>query len=146
MRLRLATAAPCLPSAVRVLAGMLAMERCLAAPARAMRDGAVGDVLVERDGVLCGIVTDRDIVVRAIAENRNPAEVKIGDICSRDLATLTPDTSVEDAVRLMRDKALRRIPVCDDGKPVGVVSIGDLAIDRDGQSALADISAARPND
>src|SRR5437588_7593565 len=113
--------------------------------ARAMRDGAVGDVLVERDGVLCGIVTDRDIVVRAVAENRNPAEIKIGDICSRDLATLTPDTSVEDAVRLMRERALRRIPVCDDGKAVGVVSIGDLAIDRDGQSALADISAARPN-
>ena len=113
--------------------------------ARAMRDDDMGDVLVERDGVLCGIVTDRDIVVRAVAENRNPAEIKIGDICSRDLATLTPDTSVEDAVRLMRERALRRIPVCDDGKAVGVVSIGDLAIDRDGQSALADISAARPN-
>ena len=117
----------------------------IADAARAMRDTDIGDVLVERDGALCGIVTDRDIVVRAVAEDRNPAEVRLGDICSRDLATLASDDSVEDAIRLMRDKALRRVPICEGGQAVGVVSIGDLAIERDKGSALADISAAPPN-
>lgn len=82
----------------------------IADAARVMRDTDIGDVLVERDGALCGIVTDRDIVVRAVAEDRNPAEVRLGDIRSRDLATLAPDDSVEDAIRLRRDKSLRRSP------------------------------------
>ncbi len=113
--------------------------------ARVMRDTDIGDVLVERDGALCGIVTDRDIVVRAVAEDHNATEVHLGDICSRDLATLAPDDSVEDAILLMRDKALRRLPICEGGRAVGVVSIGDLAIERDSDSALADICAAQPN-
>lgn len=117
----------------------------IADAARAMRDTDIGDVLVERDGALCGIVTDRDIVVRAVAEDHNPAEVRLGDICSGDLTTLAPDDSVEDAIRLMRDKALRRVPICEGGQAVGVVSIGDLAIGRDSGSALAHISAAPPN-
>jgi len=74
----------------------------IADAARAMRDTDVGDVLVERDGVLCGIVTDRDIVVRAVAEDRNPSDARLGDICSRELTTLAPADSVEDAVRVMR--------------------------------------------
>lgn len=117
----------------------------IADAARAMRDQDIGDVLVEIDGTLCGIITDRDIVVRAIAENRDPAEACLGDICSNDLDTLRPDDSVDDAVTLMRAKALRRVPVCDDGKAVGIVSLGDLAVQRDEKSALADISAAPPN-
>jgi len=117
----------------------------IADAARAIRDTDVGDVLVERDGVLCGIVTDRDIVVRAVAEDRNPSDARLGDICSRELTTLAPADSVEDAVRVMRDKALRRLPICDGDQPVGVVSLGDLAIERDSDSALADISMASPN-
>jgi CBS domain-containing protein len=113
--------------------------------ARAMRDNDVGDVFVEREGALCGIVTDRDIVVRAVAEDRDPSDVRLGEICTQDLTTISPDDSVDDAVRLMRDNALRRLPVCDNGKPVGVVSLGDLAMIRDESSALADISAAPPD-
>ena len=113
--------------------------------AQIMRDEDTGAVPVCDDGRAVGIVTDRDIVVRAVAEDRNPAEVRLGDICSRDLATLASDDSVEDAIRLMRDKALRRVPICEGGQAVGVVSIGDLAIERDKGSALADISAAPPN-
>ena len=62
-----------------------------------------------------------------------------------ELTTLAPADSVEDAVRVMRDKALRRLPICDGDQPVGVVSLGDLAIERDPDSALADISTAPPN-
>ena len=58
---------------------------------------------------------------------------------------VSSDTPVEDAVRIMRDKAIRRLPVVEAGKPVGVVSIGDLAVERDPSSALADISEAPPN-
>lgn len=117
----------------------------VAEAAQLMRDGDVGDVLVERDGTVCGIVTDRDIVVRAIAEGLDPKDVTLAGIVSEELVTLSPTDSVEDAVRLMRDKALRRVPVLELGEAIGIVSIGDLALERDPDSALADISAAPPN-
>ena len=113
--------------------------------ARAMRDNDMGDVLVEQDGDVCGIVTDRDIVVRCVAEGMSPAEVRLGDICSRELTTLTPRDSIDDAVQVMRANALRRLPIRDDGHVVGIVSLGDLAMDRDPRSVLADISAMPPN-
>jgi CBS domain-containing protein len=112
--------------------------------ARAMREQDIGDVLVAEDGRLRGIVTDRDIVVRAIAEGRDP-DTPIGEFASRDVRTLTPDSSVEDAIQIARDDEVRRIPVVQDGRPVGIISLGDLAIERDSDSALADISAASPN-
>jgi len=114
--------------------------------ARAMRDDDIGDVIViDDDNRLCGIVTDRDIVVRAVAEDKHPTEVHLGDICSRSLTTIDPEASVKDAVKLLREHALRRLPVVDRGRPVGIVSLGDLAIERDPQSALAAISAAPAN-
>jgi signal-transduction protein with cAMP-binding, CBS, and nucleotidyltransferase domain len=58
--------------------------------ARAMRDANIGDVLVVKHGNLCGIVTDRDLVVRAIAEGREPASTTLADICSEELATVSP--------------------------------------------------------
>ena len=113
--------------------------------ARKMQTGDFGAVVVIEDTELRGLLTDRDIVVRAVAEGRDPGEVKVGDICSSDITFLSPDDEVEDAVKLMREHSVRRIPVVEDGKPVGIVSIGDLAVSRDEQSALADISAAPPN-
>jgi CBS domain-containing protein len=113
--------------------------------AREMRDADIGDVLVTEQDRLCGIVTDRDIVVRVIAEGRDPGSTKLGEACTRDVATLSPDDSVEDAIRLVREQDVRRIPVVEDGRPAGIVSIGDLAIARDSDSALADISAAPAN-
>ena len=131
----------------------LSMNATVADAARVMRDHDIGDVMVLDEGdVLCGIVTDRDLVVRAVASDRLPAEVQIGEICSRVLTTIDIDASVKDAVSLMRDEALRRLPVVDKGlpvvdkgKPAGIVSLGDLAVDRDPSSMLADISAAPVN-
>ncbi len=120
-------------------------EATAADAARAMRDSGVGDVIVTDDGRIRGIVTDRDIAVQAVAEGRNPSEVHLGEIASTDVATVSPDDPVDRAVRIMREKAVRRVPVVEDGKPVGVVSIGDLAIEQDSTSALADISAAPAN-
>ena len=113
--------------------------------ARKMQKGGFGAIVVAKDSELRGLLTDRDIVVRAVAEGRDPSEVKVEEICSKDLTSLSPDDTAEEAVKLMREHSVRRIPVVEEGKPVGIVSIGDLAVSRDEQSALADISAASPN-
>jgi CBS domain-containing protein len=114
--------------------------------ARQMRDRDIGDVLVtSNDGKLVGIVTDRDTVVRAIADGRDPSGTPLREVCSRSVTTLSPDDSLETAASRMRESSVRRLPVVDDGRPLGIVSIGDLAIERDEQSALAGISAAPGN-
>jgi CBS domain-containing protein len=111
-----------------------------------MRLADVGSVLVMDGDYLCGIVTDRDIVVRAIANGRDAMRTPVSAICSRALTVVSPTTSVGQAVWLMREKALRRLPVVDDdGRLLGIVSIGDLAIGKDRQSVLAEISAAPAN-
>jgi CBS domain-containing protein len=124
----------------------IAASASIAEAAQAMRDSDIGDVIVlEESDEICGIVTDRDIALRAVAEARDANQTKVGDICSRALVALSPDDSTGDAVRLMREKAVRRLPVVEAGKPVGIVTIGDLAIELDRDSALADISATKPN-
>jgi CBS domain-containing protein len=112
--------------------------------AKKMSSADIGDVLV-RDGSKVCIVTDRDVVVRAIAEGRDPAKTFVRDICSTDVETVTPDTPIATAIGLMRDKAIRRLPVVEDGQAVGIVSLGDFAEEQDPKSALADISSAPPN-
>ena len=123
----------------------LPMSASVRDAARAMRAANVGDVLVVNNGNLCGIVTDRDVVIRAIAEGKEPFSTALADICSQELSTVSPTDSIDYAVQLMRQKALRRLPVVENGHPVGMVSLGDLAQNRDPQSALGEISAARPN-
>ena len=120
-------------------------DRSLWDAARQMRDSDIGDVVVLKDGNICGIATDRDIVVRAVADGKDPRATTIGEVCSKEVTTLLLDTSIDDAVALMRDKALRRLPVVQDGMPVGIVSLGDLAMKQDPRSALADISGAPAN-
>jgi len=110
-----------------------------------MRDRDIGDVLVVDDGSIRGIVTDRDIVVRCVADGGDVRSAKVGDVCTADLTTVTADATIEEAARLMRDNALRRLPVVDRGMPVGIVTLGDLAVQADPSSALGGISAARPN-
>jgi CBS domain-containing protein len=115
--------------------------------ARAMREESIGNVIVlDDERHLLGIVTDRDIVVRAVAEDKSPSEVRLADICSREVTTVTPDTPLEEAVAILRDKAIRRLPVIDGDRPVGILSLGDLAMDRDPQSVLAKLSAAPANE
>ena len=113
--------------------------------AKIMRDEEVGAVLVLQGNRVEGIATDRDIVVRAVADDRDPGETPIGEIISRTLVSLRPEDSIERAVEVMREKAVRRLPVIDGDRPVGIVSIGDLSLVKDKGSALADISAAPAN-
>jgi CBS domain-containing protein len=107
----------------------------------------IGDVLVvDTQGKLRGILTDRDLVVRGIAEGRAPEDTPAGEVCSKvELVTVAPDSTVDAAVELMRECAIRRLPVVKDSRPVGIVSIGDLARARDPDSALGRISSAPPN-
>ena len=113
--------------------------------ARQMRDHDTGAILVVDGDDLAGIVTDRDIIVRAVAEGSSPDDCRIGDICTPDPEVLAPDQPVEEAIRILRDRKVRRVPVVENGTPAGIVSIGDLALLRDRDSALADISAAPAN-
>jgi CBS domain-containing protein len=107
-----------------------------------MRDHNIGDVLVTEQDRILGVLTDRDIVIRGLAAGKDPARTTVGELASGRLVTVAPDDPISRAVDLMREHAVRRLPVCQEGRPVGIVSIGDLAVEQDRRSALADISAA----
>ncbi|MCP9982563.1 CBS domain-containing protein [Actinomadura madurae] len=107
----------------------LPLDATLYEAARLMRDQGIGDVLVTFAGRLCGLVTDRDIVVRAVAESRDTALTPLGDVCTAELTTIHPEDDTDTAARLMCEQAVRRLPVVDaEQRPVGIVSIGDLAV------------------
>jgi CBS domain-containing protein len=113
--------------------------------AKAMAQDDIGAVLVIEQGRVTGIVTDRDIAVRAVAAGKDPSSTRVSEVFTSNPTTLTVDQSVEDAIRVVREHNVRRIPVVQDGRPAGIVSIGDLAIERDTGSALADISSEPAN-
>ncbi|MGH3251691.1 MAG: CBS domain-containing protein, partial [Trebonia sp.] len=112
--------------------------------AQIMRDSQVGAVLVVDDGALSGVVTDRDLVVRGLAAGAGP-DSPVGPLCSGELVGVAAGADVEQAGRLMREHAVRRLPVITDGQVVGIVSIGDLAVSADVDSPLAAVSRAKPN-
>lgn len=114
--------------------------------AQAMDAEEIGDVLVMKDGELCGIVTDRDLVVRVLAEGKDADDTTLDQVCSHEVTTTTPDADLDEVGVTMREQAIRRMPVVDDGEVVGILSIGDLAIVLDEDSALAEISAASPQE
>ncbi len=120
-------------------------DASLADAARHMDEGDVGAVVMVEEGAVAGIITDRDIVVRAIAKGRDPQSTTVGDVATRSTITAAPDQSARDAAQLMRDNDIRRLVVVQGGRPVGIVSLGDLAVALDDGSGLADISAASPN-
>jgi CBS domain-containing protein len=123
----------------------LGARESVAEAARLMRERDIGDILVEKNGKTVGIVTDRDIVVRAIAAGKDPKATPLEDVCSSNLVSVRPDDSIDDAIRLMRERAIRRLPVMDGDEAVGIVSLGDLAVERDRSSVLGQVSAASPN-
>jgi CBS domain-containing protein len=123
----------------------LSSDETLVAVARQMRDADIGAVIVSDAGEIHGVVTDRDLVVRALAEGRDPSATTLGEVCTHDVVTVAPNDSIDEAVRLMREHDVRRLPVVQDGAAVGIVSLGDLAVERDSDSALADISSEPAN-
>ena len=110
--------------------------------ARVMRDTQVGSVLVVNEGQLAGMVTDRDLVIRGLAEGLNPDD-PVGPLCSGDLIGVAADAEIAEAEELMREHAVRRLPVIGDGQVVGIVTLGDLAVSEPADSPLAAVSRAQ---
>lgn len=110
-----------------------------------MKEKDVGAIVVTEGEQVKGIVTDRDIAIRGVAEGLDPSSTVVEQISSSDLTTLGPDDSVEEAAGAMRDNNVRRLPVVEDGRPVGIISLGDVSQEHDAGETLADISAAAPN-
>ena len=96
------------------------------------------------DGGLRGIVTDRDIVLRCVAAEEDPAQTQVKDIMTRNCAVVSPEDDAREASRLMAAKQVRRLPVLENDKVVGMVSLGDLAkshrFDMEASKALSEIS------
>lgn len=97
--------------------------------ARAIEQNRIGAVVVQDRGRVVGIVTDRDLAVRALGRGRDPKATAIRDVMTPSPATLTPEDSVEDAIRLMQERNIRRVPLVDDARVVGMVTLDDLLLD-----------------
>ena len=96
--------------------------------ARAMRDENVGLVPVVDGERLVGTVTDRDITIRVVAEQQDPASTRMQEIASTDLVTVDPQQDLDEALRLMAQHQVRRLPVVEeDGRLVGIVAQADVA-------------------
>lgn len=105
----------------------------------------IGNVIVVDNEQVKGIVTDRDITVRVVAAGRDPAAALVSDIMTAFPATIAPTASVHEAIELMREHDVRRLPVVEAGRPIGVVALADLSTSPEAQALLADISLAPPN-
>ena len=113
--------------------------------AKLMSRSDIGNVIVEEGGLIRGIVTDRDIAIRVVAEGGDPATTTVSQIMTPFPATIPPTASVHEAVQLMREHDVRRLPVVEAGRPIGVVALADLSSSPEAQALLADLSVAPPN-
>lgn len=103
-----------------------------------MRDGDMGSVPVVEGGKLVGIVTDRDIVVRSIADGKD-ASTSIAEAMTTDIFSVKPDDFAFEAVRLMGDKQVRRVPVVDDdGNLAGIIAMADVALEMEDEREIAE--------
>jgi len=115
----------------------------LADVARKMREDDVGSLPVVEGEQVIGIVTDRDIVVRAVAERLDPQSITVGEVASREVVTVEPEQDLDDALALMASHRVRRLPVVEDGRLVGVLAQADVALvakEKDAGEMLEEIS------
>ncbi len=113
-------------------------EMSLQETARLMREGDMGAMPVVEGEKLVGIVTDRDIVVRAIAEGKS-SDTRIGDVMTTEIFSVKPDDFVFEAIRLMGDKQVRRIPVITEtGELAGIIAMADIALEMEDEREIAE--------
>ncbi|NYT93694.1 CBS domain-containing protein [Salinispora sp. H7-4] len=123
----------------------LPLETTLDEAARVMKEADIGDVVATDGATLAGVLTDRDIVVRAVAQRSDPARTTIGSIVTREVVMIEQNCTAGEAAALMRERGVRRVLVCDnERKLVGIVSLGDLALRLDPQSALGQLTEQAP--
>ena len=103
--------------------------------ARLMRDEHIGSLPITDDEELVGMITDRDITTRVVAEAADPKMTSVGDVVSRDLISVEPDEELEEAVQLMASHQVRRLPVVENGRLVGIVAQADIALKDNGKTA-----------
>jgi CBS domain-containing protein len=115
-----------------------AREMPLREVAALMRDGDVGSLPVTESGMLVGIVTDRDIVVRAVAEGKE-VETKVGEVMTSEIFSVKADDFVFEAIRLMGDRQVRRVPVVNEaGELVGIIAMADVALETEDEREIAE--------
>ena len=106
--------------------------------AKAMERREIGAVGVTSDGLLTGVLTDRDIVLRLVARGKDPIATSAGEIATPNVVTASADTSIADAVRIMSQRAVRRLFVVDEsGRPTGILTVDDLTAIREPDSVVA---------
>lgn len=116
---------------------MIVSTNSLTEAAKKMKEFNIGFLPVQEGTSLIGVITDRDIVVRVLAEELDPGSTQVKDVISPDVLYCFEDDSVEEAVRLMEDNQVRRLIVCrSDRTPVGVISLGDIAV-KSGEGSLS---------
>jgi CBS domain-containing protein len=112
--------------------------------ARMMKELNVGSIPVTENGNVIGIITDRDVVLRNVADERTAADTRVEEVMSKTVVTATPDMDVHRAADLMAQNQIRRLPVVENNRMVGIVSIGDLAVrniyENEAGEALSSIS------
>ncbi len=112
--------------------------------ARAIENNNIGAVVVQDKGEVVGIVTDRDLAVRVVGRGLDPKTTHIGDVMASPVVTLSPSDDQQDAIRLMQERNVRRIPLVEDGRLVGMVTLDDLLIDEAASiDELASVVAAQ---
>jgi CBS domain-containing protein len=104
-------------------------SQSLAEAAEVMKGEDVGSVPVVEEGRLAGILTDRDIVTRAVAERRDPQTVKVDEVASGELVTVEPEQDLDEALALMARHQVRRLPVVEEGRLVGMLAQADVAFE-----------------
>lgn len=112
--------------------------------AQMMKEHNVGSIPVCRGEKVVGVITDRDIALRSTAEGQNVKQQKVKDIMTSNPVTGTPNMDVHEAARIMSERQIRRLPIVENDKVVGIVALGDLAVEpqfaNEAESALSSIS------
>jgi CBS domain-containing protein len=91
-----------------------------------MEVSGIGSVIITKEGKPAGIITDRDIATKVILKNKRPSEIKAKEIMSSPLTTIGPDASIEKACELLAQNGIRRVPVIEDDKLVGIISVRNI--------------------